>query len=216
MLVHRHDSLPTDASGSDAPSLMLCPFAEEHELGPGSELARSLEVPATVQQVRTGLVALTSGWGRQTGACAVRGAGFVVGTEAVGSRPAEHRAVALTEVAVWRVPGHRFVEWVEGTSDFTSASARALRSSVHVRAEERTALLGSALRRVASFLLRAHDIQRGAPIGVASHVVATVLRMRPETFSRAVTSLRRRGLLGGGAALQVVDEAGLRAIEEIR
>lgn len=189
-----------------------CPFAVEHRYASGGEVLRALEVPTMVQVVRRGLVALASEWGSHSAVCAVRGPGAFLGMEAIGARLAEHRVVALTDVVVWRASGDRFLEWVGATSSAAHVRARAVERAVQVRPTERRALDGSALRRVAGFLARAHDLQPGAPICVASHAVAMVLRMRPETFSRTVTSLRRSGLLGNGPALEVLDVAGLRCL----
>lgn len=188
-----------------------CPFVE-HRYSAGTVLLHAGEVPAIVNYVRRGLVGLTTEWGSREVACAVRGPGTFVGLEVVGARLPEHRAIALTDVVVCRITGDRFGEWLGPTSCPLGVVARAAVREAAFRGSERHALEGSALQRVARFLLGARAAESGAEAHVANRVVAAVLRMRPETFSRVVTGLRKSGVLGRGPELTVLDEAALRCL----
>ena len=200
----------TCAVGDATPS--PCPFVE-HRYPAGTVLLHAGEIPAMVHYVRRGLVALTTEWGRRDVACAVRGQGTFVGLEVVDARAPEHRVITLTDVVVCRITGDRFAEWLGPSMCPLGVVARAAVREAAFRGAERRALEGTALQRVVRFLRSARDVERGARLNVANRVVAAVLQLRPERFSRIVTSLRRDGVLGAGPELCVVDEAALRALE---
>jgi CRP-like cAMP-binding protein len=83
------------------------------------------------------------------------------------------------------------------------------------RAGERHAIEGTALRRLARFLLQTNERRDGAePIDIPLGVLASVLGMRPETLSRALSDLRTAGALAPGRSVRVVNREKLRTAAE--
>lgn len=135
----------------------------------------------------------------------IRGPGTVAGLAASFGAAAAWEAVALEESEVCVVPGdqlRRAAETPDGAQVLLRCAAE--EAAAFRRESFRTSL--PAMVRVARLLLDEGDLA-----GVPHHLLAMVLAMRPETLSRAVAELRRRGVLSR-AGLQVTDVQALRRI----
>jgi len=180
-----------------------CPF-EETTIAAGTALHHQGDVPPAVWSVRRGQILLSSlsADGEETW-CALRGPGALVGVEALARRPSPHEAWALTDVTVCRLEARAFRAWV-GDDDTPAGAVLALTLEECERRErERGALAGRALERVARL------IAAGADPHIEQRLLARLLGMRAETFSRAVTQLRAAGALVDGPSLRVRDRAAL-------
>jgi CRP-like cAMP-binding protein len=81
------------------------------------------------------------------------------------------------------------------------------------RVAERHALEGTAVRRVARFLLQRQEVdERADALRTPQHVLAHILGMRPETLSRALARLRETGVIAPGRGVRVVDDDKLRRL----
>ena len=104
-----------------------------------------------------------------------------------------------------------FRHWVGDLGSRAGTLLELVLGETRRREEERVTSSGSATSRVARYVL---DRERtgGAPVTFA--VIARMLRMRPETLSRAVAALRDEGVLSGTRALEVLDRPRLVALAE--
>jgi CRP-like cAMP-binding protein len=186
-----------------------CPF-EETTIPAGTALYHQGDVPQAVWAVRRGQVLLSSlsADGEETW-CALRGADALVGLEALAERPATHEAWALSEVTVCRIDAWAFRAWVGGDDTPAGAVLALTLEESERRERERGALTGRALERVARLLAA------GADPHIEQRLLARLLGMRAETFSRALARLRAVGAIGEGPSLRVRDAAALaRAVAE--
>jgi CRP-like cAMP-binding protein len=187
-----------------------CPFVE-HRHDAGAALLWAGEVPKAVHYVRRGLVVLASARSGEAVACAVRGPETLLGLEALEHGALAYQVTALTDVVECRLSIERFTQWLGPLEAPLGVVLRLALREASLRVAERHALEGTAVQRVARFVLRASSAG-DEPLQLPQHLVARVLHMRPETFSRAVSSLRRAGALGPGHTLCVADPERLRGL----
>ena len=192
-----------------------CPF---HDVSwtAGALLLRQGEVPSTIFYLREGTVLLSSSTasGEETD-CALRGAGAMIGLEALTSTAAGYEAWALSDVVVCRIDVASFHKWF-GSPDTPAAviATKALEEGER-RRRERVTLSGRAEQRVARFLLeRARLEGDNTPLPVEQQVLARMLGMKPETLSRALAKLRERGALEQGRGVRVHSVEVLEQIAE--
>jgi CRP-like cAMP-binding protein len=187
-----------------------CPFREVRAPA-GTLLVEQGEPPEQVWWLREGTVLISST--RADGeecACALRGPGTLLGMEALRGRPTDHQAWALSDVVLCRVGAGAFARWADGAhalvvDQLLDESAR--------RGEERSALRGRALARVARFLVERRRIEGGdRPLHVEQQLLSRMLGMRSETLSRALNRLRELGALWPRRGVVVRDAATLERI----
>lgn len=190
-----------------------CPF---HNVGrdPGEILVAQGEVPPAVAFVRAGSVVLSSVLpsGDET-YCAVRGPGSLFGLELLGGEAAAYQAWALSPVVLCLLSAGAFRQWLGRPDSPMGAVLLLALGEAERRRRDRAALAGTALVRVARFLVERRQIEgRDAPLSVSRQVLARMLGMRPETLSRAVATLRSRGVLAQKGSLRVLDPKRLAGV----
>lgn len=189
-----------------------CPFKDSRRPA-GTSLLDAGTIPSEVLYIRRGQVALSTrtARGREV-SCAVRWPGAMLGLEGVLGRPVPYEAHALTDVVLCSIEVPQFRAWL-GPLDSSMGILfqHAVDESVR-RENERTAVEGTAVKRVARFLVetveQGSDHERPA---IPQAVLARVLGMRAETLSRALHALRETGVLAPGRKIHVIDLRGLRA-----
>lgn len=171
------------------------------------------EVPEAAWFVRDGLLLLSAT--REDGEetfCALRGRGSLVGLEAVRGQRSEYAVWTATPSVLCRIGIEQLRTWMADSLAATDAMLeRAIAELAQTRAEQ-VMQSSSALTRVADFLL-AH----GDEGEIELRLLARVLHMRPETLSRALAQLRRRGAISAGRqprVPRVIDPRRLVAVRE--
>jgi CRP-like cAMP-binding protein len=190
-----------------------CPFTDLR-YGAGDVLMEQGPVPPRILFLRRGQVVLSSSSssGRDL-SCAVRGAGTMLGLEAVLERPLPYAVRALTDVTLCVVDIGSFKSWIGPLDSPLGAALRLSLEETIRRAGERQAVEGTAVRRVARFLAQTTDADDAEP-DIPHGVLASVLGMRAETLSRALGELRALGALADGRRICVVDRQELRRAAE--
>jgi CRP-like cAMP-binding protein len=189
MRVHCTDSVCAVCPLGGASKPEPCPFHDQAKPA-GTLILRQGEVPDRAWYVKQGTVLLSSvsTTGEET-FCALRGPNSLLGLELLRDRPSGFEAWALSDVVLCRLDADSFRTWV---------------------GDERTALTGRSLQRVARFLLERRRLEGcDQPLHVEQQVLARMLGIRAETMSRALAELRRRGALAEGRVVTVVDAAEL-------
>ncbi len=126
-------------------------------------------------------------------AWAVRRSGFFVGIEALTRPHYADTAQALTEVTLCSADLAQFDAWL-GPSDSGARVVLQLVLQAQAEDEPRGASCdGSAVQRTAQWIL-GHGTDTATSVLPRQHA-AQMLGMRPETFSRALTGLARRGAI---------------------
>ena len=169
-----------------------CPF-RERVVPKRTILVRQGLVPLSVTRVKSGAVLETSvGPAGEDVACATRGEGALLGLEALTGTPSSYQAAAQERSTVCTASAGAFRHWVGDLGSRAGTLLELVLGETRRREEERVTSSGSATSRVARYVL---DRERtgGAPVTFA--VIARMLRMRPETLSRAVAALRDEGVL---------------------
>jgi CRP-like cAMP-binding protein len=191
-----------------------CPFTEQR-----LEAGACLTLPAgrsdTAWYLREGHVVLSAAnaSGREL-ACVVRGPGSLLGLEALEQRPYDFECWTLSDVVLCRVAGSTLRSWVGPPDGPTATILHFALDEARHRAEDRRAVGGSAVVRLARFLAHGLPSEVGGRLKLPSAVLARVLAMRPETLSRALAELRRRGALARGRAVVIAHRARLETIAE--
>lgn len=126
------------------------------------------------------------------------------------SPPYELLAVVPTEVCV--LPSKALRAWANATQARQAALMDRALAAMHHGIEQRVQNHGTALVRTARFL--ASIVKKGCldPAVLPKHVIANLLDMRPETLSRALRELERRGAIEVSPRLTVVHAGTLFAI----
>jgi CRP-like cAMP-binding protein len=182
-----------------------CPFRDVAR-HPGALLLQQATVPDCVWYVRDGLVLISSidEAGSET-SCALRGPGALLGLEAVVGAVVDYDAWALSQLVVCRLSVAELQRWAERGPAARGLLQLSLEESIR-RQKERIALAGRTRTRLARFLV-ARDAQPcgAGPLEIERQLLARLLGMRAETFSRAVAQLRAAGALGHGREIVVAD-----------
>lgn len=192
---------------------LACPF-HDVAFAAGSLLLTQGEIPTTIWHVRDGsvLVSSLSVDGEET-ACSLRGAGAMLGLEALTGAATSYEAWALSDVVVCRMDLASFRSWL-GPLDRPAGviALKAIEESERQR-DDRVILAGRADVRVARFLLeRLRFSDLDSPLPFEQQVLARMLGMKPETLSRALQRLRDKGALAPGRTVRVASRAHLEAV----
>lgn len=177
------------------------------------------DVPAEVLFVQRGTVALTA----KDGAGAswwngVRGPRSLLGLEAIQGRPARARAQVVTDSDLCAADPVAMKVQVESSasgapSELAAALVPLLLDELDRRSEEMQGRSGSALARVARFILEHSEVVAGGQRGPFSkRHVASMLGIRPETMSRCLAALARDGLITADRHVTIVDRQRLEAV----
>jgi CRP-like cAMP-binding protein len=183
-----------------------CPFHDLHRPA-GTILLPQGETPACVWFVRSGTVLITSlsEAGDET-LCALRGPGSLIGLEALRERATDYEAWALSDVVACRIDAASFRAWVGERVTPIGAVLEIALDEAAQRHDERLALAGRSVERVARFLLERRRIERcDQPLHVEKRVLARMLGMRAETLSRALHRLRDGGAIAPERPVRVID-----------
>lgn len=161
----------------------------------------------TIGYVKHGAVALLRGRGDDLHA--IRRAGSFVGIEAISQPTYLDSARAITDVTICGASRAEMLAWLERDGTARAALDMVIRT-VATDTAVRSRTEGSAPQRVAIWL---SDDARHAELPRA--VLAGLLGMRPETLSRALTSLARAGAIRvTRARIEVADAALVSAIAD--
>ncbi len=136
----------------------------------------------------------------------VRGRDTIIGAEALRTRRYRFDAVALTEVRLLRIAAQDFRAWVGPGDSPAAAIIDFLLREISAHGRDRAMTSGSAVGRIARLLRERQRMEEaGRPFEIKQRVLAQVLRLRPETLSRALSQLRQIGILASGPQLRVLD-----------
>ncbi|MEB2310907.1 MAG: Crp/Fnr family transcriptional regulator [Sorangiineae bacterium] len=189
-----------------------CPFKETIKPA-GTVLLEQGRLPEATWYLRSGQVLLSVTTGAAAGTCMVRGAGALLGLEALLGEPSVCEAHALTEIKVCALSAKDFKSWVGPMASPQGVVLTLALREASRQTAERIALEGSATQRVARFLLSRHVAGLGdQAITIQKQLLARVLGMRPETLSRSLAELRERGVVARGRRISIID---LPALEQI-
>ncbi|MBL8921405.1 MAG: Crp/Fnr family transcriptional regulator [Myxococcaceae bacterium] len=186
----------------------------------GERLWEQGEVPPEVAFVQSGTVALTAtdaeGGHWWNG---VRGPKSLLGVEAIQGRPARARAEVVTDASLCTVDpvALRLQVGADGSPpqypELTSALVPLLLEELDRRSEETQGRSGTALARVARFILEHSEVVESGQRGPFSkRHVASMLGIRPETMSRCLAALTKDNVITVGRHISVNDRARLEAI----
>lgn len=189
-----------------------CPFRETI-FGSDQRVLTQGERPGQLWYLRTGLLLLSAHGpdGNET-FCTVREGPALLGTEELQGQASPHEARTLTAAVLCRLPGSELDGWLEGGAGPARAVLELVLSELTRRQDEDAHLNGSATSRVARFLLARLEAGGSEAPVLRRQNIARILRMRPETFSRALRRLRTLGAIGAPPGLEVADETVLRAV----
>ncbi len=190
-----------------------CPFHETRR-PPGTVLLAEGEKPDVVWYLRRGRVALGSV--TESGAdssCAVRGPETLLGLEVLLGDPVPYQVWTLTDVVLCAIDAGQFRSWTGSLQTPMGAVLDLTLREAARRIADRQALEGTAVQRIARFLVASYDAGTpDEPLDLQQRVIARVLSMRPETLSRAMAKLREENALGPGRNVSIADIDALRRI----
>src|SRR5512143_904781 len=131
-----------------------CPFHDARR-NAGTILIHEGTKPTSIIYLRRGQVVLssTSAAGAEV-SCAVRGPDSMIGLEALLDQPMPYQVWALTDVAVCMLDADGFRSWLGSLSSPLGAALNFSLQEAARRVGERQALQGTALKRVARFLMQ--------------------------------------------------------------
>lgn len=186
----------------------------------GERLWEQGEVPPEVMFVQTGTVALTAtdaeGGHWWNG---VRGPRSLLGIEAIQGKPARARAEVVTDASLCTADPVmlRVQMGTDGGTpqyaELTAAMVPLLLEELDRRSEESQGRSGTALSRVARFILEHSEVVASGQRGPFSkRHVASMLGIRPETMSRCLGALTKEGIITVGRHITVNDRTKLEAI----
>ena len=185
----------------------------------GERLWSQGEVPPEVMFVQSGTVALTAtdaeGGHWWNG---VRGPRSLLGVEAIQGKPARARAEVVTDASLCSADpaALRTQMSAPGTpaaSELSSALVPLLLEELDHRSDETRGRSGTALSRVARFILEHSELVESGQRGPFSkRHVASMLGIRPETMSRSLATLTNDGLITVGRHITIEDRARLELV----
>lgn len=191
-----------------------CRF-EHGRAAAGVVLIEQGTTPDRVIYLRRGLAVLSSE--SEVGSevpCAVRGSETMLGLEGALGRSVPYEVRSLTDVALCSLKTESFKEWLGPLDSPLGAALRLSVEEAMRRAGERQAIRGTAIQRVARFLLETRVQRSGSSDDVPLGVLARCLGMRPETLSRALSELRAIGALALEREIRIADPETLRRAAE--
>lgn len=192
-----------------------CPYRDTRRDAGSVLLYQGQKAPA-ILYLRRGQVVLssTSASGAEV-SCAVRGPDSLLGLEALVDSPMPYQVWALTDVVLCVLETDAFAAWVGSMKSPLGATLGFALKEASRRVGERQALQGTAVQRVARFLMQHAEASAGGgePLRTPQRLLAGILGMRPETLSRALSELRLAGALAAGrAGLRIRDLDRLRRL----
>ncbi len=141
----------------------------------------------------------------------LRGPGSVIAMERLNEVVVSYQLWALTDVRYQSIELSKIKLWLD---DAINEPARSLVMSAVDSAgaciRERTTLHGRVLVRVAKFLI--DSCEGDSALRIPRFIMARILAMRPETLSRALKELERRGGIALKPRLRVASYEALRQI----
>ena len=183
-----------------------CPF-HETRLAAGSVLVAQGEKPDRVWLIKRGTVLVTSvsGTGEET-QCALRGPGSLIGLEALRDEASSYQAWTLSDATVCGLSADRFRQWTGPRNNPLGVVVDYALDELVERGEERIALAGRTVERVARFLVARRRLEkRDRPLRVQHQLLARMLGMRAETLSRALGKLREAGAIAEGVDVRIAN-----------
>jgi CRP-like cAMP-binding protein len=190
-----------------------CPYRDTRR-NAGTILLHQGQKPPAVLYLRRGQVVLSST--ASSGAevsCAVRGPDTLLGLEALMDLPMPYQVWALTDVVLCSLDADAFKSWIGSTKSPIGATLGFSLQEAARRVGERQALQGTAVKRVARFLVQhAEAANDGEALRTPQRVLAGILGMRAETLSRALAELRDAGALAPGRSVRVRDHERLKKL----
>jgi len=192
-----------------------CPFAPQ-QLPARAVVCHQGEAPGRVVFVREGVLALasTDAAGGE-GALALRGPRSLLCVEALLGLPAPAEIRALSDVKLCSLSSARLADWVGPESSPARAMVSLLLLELQQRQLDLGWLEGKSLTRVARYFL-ARDLWPEDDRPVRKQTLARLLGMRPETLSRCLRQLVRRGVIDAGRGHRVKDVVALNALSAVR
>jgi CRP-like cAMP-binding protein len=163
---------------------------------PGESLYLEGEPVDRVWFIRHGSVALLREAGERQGegvAWTVRSAGAVLGLECLARTSYVDSARALSCVRLCVASQQHFVSWLANRADAARTTLELVVAAGCYDAPRPSRSDGTALERVARWLIDESPRRNGG--GLPRRVVAQLLGMLPETLSRALAELARRGAI---------------------
>jgi CRP/FNR family transcriptional regulator, cyclic AMP receptor protein len=181
-----------------------CPFAPGRAPA-GAVLCSQGERPRAVHWLRAGtaLLASADGAGEERSA-SLRGPRSLLALEAMRGAPSPVEVRALADLELCSAQGDALASWAGPAR----ALVDALLQELGARHADLELSRGSALSRVA----RLCAVLAASSPQVPKQVAARALGLRPETFSRCLGRLVRRGLLAPGPRIRVLDAPGLAEV----
>jgi CRP-like cAMP-binding protein len=167
-------------------------------------------VPGGAWFVRAGRLLLTSSSdGGDELSCRMRTRGSLVGLEALRGAAADYEAWTVEPSQLCHVGAEQARAWLGEPESPAHALLELALDEVTRAREESVALAGGAVERVARFLFTR---TAGEPLAIEQQLFARMLRMRPETLSRALKRLRTAGAVAKGRTVRVLDSRRLAQI----
>jgi CRP-like cAMP-binding protein len=186
-----------------------CPFYELRK-PEGAVLVQQDERSSVVWYLRRGRVVLARlGESGSELACSVRGPDSLLAVEALVGEPVRYQISALTDVVLCAIDVEAFRAWVGELCTPMGAVLSLVLSEHREHVTERQGVEGTAVRRVARYLLK-REAENGDARATPHNVLSHVLGMRPETLSRALARLRKAQVIAPGRGVRVLDRERLR------
>jgi len=224
---NRSAPLPVTSAGVTSDEARRCPIgcAAEHCGAHCPMVPRALEAGVTlctgsapadrIWYVRQGSIALFREASEERGAgvpWAIRKVGQLVGEECLVQGEYEDTAVTLGATTVCAASRETFQSWIEQVGPSASQAVMILVIKARCTEAPRPAASeGRSVLRVARWL--ADESRGGAAPQIPRHVVAGLLGMLPETFSRALARLSASGAITvTRKEIRVIDARALLAI----
>lgn len=190
-----------------------CPFHETRRPA-GSVLLAEGEKPDVIWYLRRGRVALgTVTESGMDASCAVRGPETLLGIEVLLGQPVPYQVWSLTDVVLCAIDAAQFRAWTGSLNTPIGAVLDMTLREASRRVADRQALEGTAVQRIARFLVASHEAgSPDDPLDLQQRIIARVLSMRPETLSRAMAKLREDDALEPGRNVRIKDLDALRRL----
>ncbi len=189
-----------------------CPMVDRRHAA-GARIYSAGESVQSVWYVKSGAVALTRGIDDGEGygkLHALRRSGSLLGVEGLVRDKHLDSAKAITEATLCGAPREEMIRWVEDATAARAVLACVLRD--HCNDEPRRATAdGTASERLARWLLDTETTKQGRSLPRSA--IAGLLGMKPETLSRALASLAKKGAIAvGRMRISIVQRNVLRAL----
>lgn len=182
-------------AAAGAPQGGRCPLVERRRPA-GAALYVAGEPVDRVFFVKRGAVLLSREAGEARGEgipWAVRGPGAVLGVEGLVHPTYLDSARCVTEAVVCAAPKAEIALWLRGCDDAPRALLECVLRSQCTDAPRRAGSDGSAVARVARWLLDGESGHPRRASALPRRVIAGLLGMQPETLSRALAALATKG-----------------------